>query len=132
MSPNTTEGFDVRYERFGNETTLQIDMEVIGFPGASGYTTMQEAEALADALQLRAGMRVLDLGAGVGWPSLYLAPKLGYDAVLTDEPLVSMRTAARRAAAEGAGACRFAVATGARLPFRPRTFDAILHTDVLC
>jgi hypothetical protein len=27
--------------------------------------------------------------------------------------------------------CGFAVATGERLPFRPGTFDAVLHSDVL-
>lgn len=101
--------------------------------GANGYTTMEQADRLADLLALGPGNRLLDVGAGQGWPGLYLAKTTGSDAVLTDLPLEGMRTARDRATKEGLGAsCVAVVASARRLPFRRASFDAVVHTDVLC
>jgi cyclopropane fatty-acyl-phospholipid synthase-like methyltransferase len=101
--------------------------------GANGYTTMAQADLLGDTLGLASGVRLLDLGAGRGWPGLYLAVRSGCDLVLSDVPFEGLRLALARAAAERANGRAAAVASSARaLPFRPGTFDAVVHTDVLC
>jgi ubiquinone/menaquinone biosynthesis C-methylase UbiE len=78
-------------------------------------------------------VRFLDLGAGAGWPGLYLARVTGCDVALVDVPLEGLRIAARRALAERlAGACWVVAADGAALPVARAGFDAIGHSDLLC
>jgi ubiquinone/menaquinone biosynthesis C-methylase UbiE len=53
--------------------------------------------------------------------------------VLADLPLERLRVAANRAAAEGLAArVSVVVSAASGLPFRAGSFDAIIHTDVLC
>ena len=88
---------------------------------------------LGTVLGLEPGVRLLDLGAGRGWPGLYLAVRSGCDVVLSDVPFEGLRLALARAADERADGQVAAVASSARaLPFRAGTFDAVVHTDVLC
>jgi cyclopropane fatty-acyl-phospholipid synthase-like methyltransferase len=88
---------------------------------------------LAERLGLAAGMYLLDIGSGRGWPGLYLARESGCTVMLTDLPEEAMRTAARRADAEGlVDRARMVISSARRLPFRPATQDALVHTDVLC
>ncbi|MGQ0546137.1 MAG: class I SAM-dependent methyltransferase [Betaproteobacteria bacterium] len=88
---------------------------------------------MARLLQLRAGMGLLELGAGAGWPGLYLARITGCDVTLMDIPLAGLRIVAERAAAERlAGACRIVAADAAALPVKDAAFDAISHSDLLC
>ncbi len=110
-----------------------IEREVIGANvGANGYTTVAQAEQLAGRLALGPGARLLDVGAGRGWPGLYLAERTGCDVVVTDVPAAGLRDAfARTRRSRLARRASFARASGAKLPFRPRTFDAVVHTDVL-
>ena len=91
---DTRQRFTGRYRENRTAVVEQIERAVIGGDlGANGYTTIGQADRLADALQLGPGDRLLDLGAG--------------------------RVAA--------------VASTARsLPFRAGSFDAVVHTDVLC
>ncbi len=97
-----------------------------------GYTTPAQADLLARRLDLRPGVRLLDVGAGQGWPSVYLAKTTGCRAVLTDLPVPALRAAYDRSAREQvAGGCSFLRASGTHLPFRPHTFDAVVHTDTL-
>ena len=75
--------------------------------------------------------RAFDLGAGRGWPGLYLAQRSGCRVVATDIPLVALRIALARARAEALPA--WAVASSARaLALRAEAFDAVVHADVLC
>ena len=84
-------------------------------------------------LGLDAGTRLLEIGAGSGWPALYLAGKTGCDATLADIPFEAIRLAADRVEREPLdGEVSFAVADGAALPFAADGFDAISHSDVLC
>ena len=48
--------------------------------GSTGNTTRQEAEQIAKLLDLRPGVKLLDVGAGSGWPGLYLAQLTGCEA----------------------------------------------------
>jgi SAM-dependent methyltransferase len=126
--------FQERYRNTPSLLTRQIEQRVIGGDwGANGFTTMTQADTLADKLHLSAGDRLLDLGSGRGWPGLYLAARTGCRVVLADLPLEGLRVAAGRAAAEGLAARAGVVAAAASgLPFRAGSFDVVIHTDVLC
>jgi cyclopropane fatty-acyl-phospholipid synthase-like methyltransferase len=101
--------------------------------GSTGYTTREQADALARHLQLRAGDRLADLGAGSGWPGLHLASTTGCRVIGSDLPLGGMQVARERATLDGlADRASYVVATGRHQPFRPGWFDAVVHTDVLC
>lgn len=101
--------------------------------GSSGYTTRDQADELAVHLGLGPNHRLADIGAGSGWPGLYLAQQTGCQVVGTDLPFDGLRRAQERVAVDGLiGRASYAVATGRRQPFRPGCFDAVVHTDVLC
>jgi hypothetical protein len=126
--------FEQRYGITASPVAREIERRVIGGDwGANGYTTMAQADQLASGLDLSQTDRLLDLGTGRGWPGLYLAASTGCRVVLTDLPLEGLRVAASRAAAEGL-TTRVGVlaAAASRPPFQPGSFDAIIHTDVLC
>jgi 16S rRNA G1207 methylase RsmC len=126
--------FAERYGRAVSDATRDLEIHVIGSDfGANGYTTLDQADLLAERLDLGPGKRLLDIGAGRGWPGLYLAKTTGCSVVVTDLPREAMQSAARRAMSEGLSArARAVVASGRHLPFGPGTHDAIVHTDVLC
>ena len=101
--------------------------------GGNGGTTRLEAERVFGLLELRPEVRLLDVGAGSGWPALYLAQISGCDLVMVDIPLASLRIARERAVADGsAQRCETIAADAAALPFRDASFDAFNHSDVLC
>ena len=59
--------------------------------------------------------------------------KTGCQVVGTDLPFEGLRRAQARAATDGlAGRASYVMATGSRQPFRPGSFDAVVHSDVLC
>jgi 2-polyprenyl-3-methyl-5-hydroxy-6-metoxy-1,4-benzoquinol methylase len=126
--------FQQRYGNRPSPTARRIEQRVIGGDwGANGFTTMAQADTLASGLGLSAGDRLLDLGTGRGWPGLYLAARTGCRVVLADLPLEGLRVATDRAAAEGLASRTGVVAAAASgLPFRAGSFDAVIHTDVLC
>ena len=127
------ERFSGRYDGPETMTRADVTTDVLGFPLAQGYTTRAQVDRLGRALRLQPGARALDVGAGAGWPSLYLAATTGADIVLTDVPRPAVEVAVRRARETGVNErCQFARASGTHLPFRARSFDAVLHTDVLC
>lgn len=126
--------FDLEY-RQGQHPVLQaVERAVCGCDyGSTAWTTRDEADRIATALALAPGVRLLEIGAGSGWPALYLARKSRCDVTLTDLPPGGLRIAVARAAREGlAGSCEVVVADAAHLPFRDGSFDAINHSDVLC
>jgi 16S rRNA G1207 methylase RsmC len=131
---DSVERFAERYRVGPNEATRQIELAVIGGDwGANGYTTVDQADLLGQVLALQPGTQLLDLGAGRGWPGLYLAATTGCRTVLSDVPIEGLATATARAAQENLSSRATAVVAGANaLPFPPASFDAIVHTDVLC
>jgi SAM-dependent methyltransferase len=127
-----------RYEklhpRAQSPVMLSIERHVCGCDyGANSWTTLIEAQRIAVLLELRPGKRLLDIGAGSGWPGLYLAKMSGCDIALVDVPLAGLRIAAERAVKDRVSwACWIAVADAAALPFPDGSFDALSHSDVLC
>ena len=130
---DTISRFHNRYSLPVTDAALAVEREVIGANvGASGYTTVAQADALIPELRLRPGTLLLDVGAGRGWPGLYLAKETGCDVVLADVPAPGLATALARADEAGISNHAYPVRAAAEhLPFRPRTFDAIVHTDTL-
>ena len=68
--------------------------------GATSWTTREEADRIGTLLALGPGVRLLDLGAGTGWPALYLAKTTGCDVTLTDLPVTGLRIAMARTLAD--------------------------------
>lgn len=128
------ERFADRYREERVDVVRGIEQRVIGGDwGANGYTTIAQADDLAVRLGLRHGDGVLDVGAGRGWPGLYLATSTGCSVVLADVPLEGLTVAAARIRAEHLDERAWCVNASARdLPFRAAVFDAVVHTDVLC
>ena len=128
------EDFHEEYSRPQSDAARLVERAVHGHEvGLNGYTTMEEAQSLAEWLLLTAKSRVLDLGAGRGWPGLHFASLSGCSLVSTDVPLSAMHEA--RSVFEGWGLQNntdVVVADGRELPFAPECFDAIVHADVLC
>lgn len=101
--------------------------------GACGYLTIDQADELGGHLALTPDHLLLDIGSGNGWPGLYLAARSGCRVVVSDLTVAGMAEARRRARADDMAARTSAVVASARhLPFRPDSFDAIVHADVLC
>jgi len=101
--------------------------------GGTSWTTRAQAGQSVARLGLVRGQRLLEVGAGSGWPALYLATLSDCDVVLTDVPLSGLRIARQRAAKDGMdGRCDVLAADGAALPFADHSFDGIHHADVLC
>ena len=101
--------------------------------GSTSWTTRREAERITQLLELGPGAKLLDVGAGSGWPGLYLAHRTGCDVMLVDLPLASLRAALERAATDSLSQrCEVVAADGAALPFKDASFDALSHSDVLC
>lgn len=125
--------FSERYALTGTPVVDDIERRVIDAVwGANGYTTRAQADELGKRLDLARGRCLLDIGAGRGWPGLYLAHRTGCDVVATDLPLEGLRAAAGRAAREQIDLVGCVVASARDLPFKSDVFDAIVHTDVLC
>jgi methylase of polypeptide subunit release factors len=126
--------FAERYAIPTGDANARVERAVIGAAwGANGYTTVAQADELGRRLRLGPGARLLDVGTGRGWPSLYLAQQTGCAVVGTDLPVEGLAVARHRATVEGIdGRVALVVAGGADQPFRPQSFDAIVHTDVLC
>jgi protein-L-isoaspartate O-methyltransferase len=122
-----------RYGIAASEASRAVERSVIGANfGTNGYTTLPQARALIKTLHLGTGARLLDIGAGRGWPGLYLAQATGCETVLSDVPMTGLRTAlAQRDALALAPLVSICRATGTHLPFRSASFDAVVHTDTL-
>lgn len=130
----TLQEFEVSYARMRAPVMTAIERSVCGCDyGGTSWTTREEADRIGEALGLAPGKLLLEVGAGSGWPALYLAKQSGCSAILTDLPEEGLRLARERAAADGlADRCRIVQADGTKLPVDDASVDAISHSDVLC
>ncbi|MCB1498000.1 MAG: class I SAM-dependent methyltransferase [Bauldia sp.] len=129
-----TAEFEGYYQVGAAEVMRRLERSVCGCDyGSTSWTTRGEADVFATALGLAPGRLLLDLGAGAGWPALYLSRMTRCSAVLVDLPPTALRLASDRAIAEGLEDRVLTVAAEAgTLPFADGRFDAISHSDVLC
>ncbi len=128
------ERFESFYVMAQSPVMQRIERRVCGCDyGGNSWTTRAEAEEMIGRLALAPGKRLLDLGAGSGWPGLYLSARSGCDVALVDLPLSGLRIARQRADDDGtSGQVWAAVADAAALPFADASFDAVSHSDLLC
>jgi cyclopropane fatty-acyl-phospholipid synthase-like methyltransferase len=126
------EDFDAYYRIVDEPVMRRIERTVTGSDyGASSYTTLRQADRLAQLLHLAPGRRLLDFGCGAGWPGIYLARSTGCEVVLTDLPLEGLRRAERRMQLERVSGGVIAAPAGLP-PLRDQAFDAATSSDVLC
>ncbi|MDX1402536.1 MAG: methyltransferase domain-containing protein [Kiloniellales bacterium] len=127
-----------RYDEYYNRAQIpfvyEIERRVCGCDfGGNSWTTRRQADEIIERLQLRPGVRMLDLGAGTGWPALYFVGQSGCDAVLADLPENGLRIARERAAKDGLSELVASVVSdAAELCFPEEAFDAVSHSDLLC
>ncbi len=128
------ERFAQTYARSQCPAILAVERHACGCDyGGNSLTTRDDAHRMAALMGLQPGVRLLDVGAGAGWPGLYIAKRTGCDAMLVDLPLIGLRVASERAVKDGTSdRCRVAVADGSQMPFRDGSFDAVSHSDILC
>jgi hypothetical protein len=125
--------FAERYTPGPSNVLDALERSVIGTAwGANGFTTLSQANLLAESAGLDAAAHLLDLGTGRGWPGLYLSQSTGCRLTMSDLPFEGLRYALDRAAREELEPTGAVVGSATKLPFAPGTFDAVIHTDVLC
>jgi len=128
------QAFAASYEQSSLPAMRNVERSVLGCDyGGTSWTTSVQAAQIIELLMLRCGIHLLEIGAGSGWPGLYLAAASGCDVSLVDLPLNALTKALNRARSDGIGDRVSAVsASGAALPFRDASFGALSHSDVLC
>ncbi len=127
-----TAEFNRRYQLLTDPVLLRAEAHAVGGNyGASSYTTSAEARLMSQALDLDPSKVLLELGAGSGWPGLYMAGISGCTVVQTDMAVEGLKVAKSRISSDELGG--HVVATGAeRLPFSSHVFDAVTSSDVFC
>lgn len=128
------ERFEEAYARSDHSVMQAIERVVCGCDfGGNSWTHQKQADEQIRLLGLDEGTELIDLGAGTGWPGLYMAKQTGCKATLVDLPPVGLDLARQRADEEGLSDRIFTrVADAADLPYPAASFDAISHSDLLC
>ena len=113
---------------------LAAELEALGTDyQANGYTTRSQADELGRQLAVGPGQVLLDIGAGCGWPGLYLAGTSGCGVISVDPVAEGIAATRKRAAADGlADRSAQILGSATELPLHSRSIDAVVHTDVLC
>ncbi len=134
MATDEIERFRERYSVSHEEALLAAEMDTLDSDyQANGYTTRAQADEIGDVLGLAPGQVLLDLGAGCGWPGLYLAARHGCAVVSLDPVIEGVVVARHRSVADGLSARAWAIQSRAdAIPLRPRSVDAVVHADVRC
>jgi SAM-dependent methyltransferase len=124
--------FDERYLHVRSPVMMEIEAEAHGTDyGAQSWSTIEHVEAMAAHLDLGKGHRLLDIGAGAGWPGLHIGLTTGCEVTMLDFPINGLKVGLARATDDGVEAVA-AVADASRLPFAREAFEGVIHSDVLC
>lgn len=116
-----------RSERFPRASTYNPDWVIAS--ASSGANTLWTTEWLSEAMDLRPGMRVLDLGCGRAMSSIFLHREFGVQVWATDL-WFSAAENIQRIRDAGVEEGVFPIHANARsLPFAPEFFDAIVCID---
>ena len=128
------QAFAASYEVSNLPAMREVERTVLGCDyGGTSWTTSAQADQIVDLLDLQPNVHILDIGAGSGWPGLYLADTSGCEVTLLDLPVNALAKARERARRDGIDDRVIAIAaSGAALPFADSSFEAISHSDVLC
>lgn len=126
--------FEEAYLRSQTPVMKAIERRVCGCDyGGNSWTTREQAEALIPLLELGPRKELIDIGAGTGWPGIFLAKNSGCSVALVDLPEVGLQIAEQRARTEGIEDLVTAkVADASNLPYADQSFDAASHSDLLC
>jgi SAM-dependent methyltransferase len=126
--------FEYQHERHTHPAIRALERDVLGCDfGGTSWTTKAQADQIPAALGLNTDSKLLEIGAGTGWPGLYMARLTGCQVTLLDIPVNALRHALQRAVDEDlADHTRAVAASGEALPFADKSFQAIGHSDVLC
>lgn len=126
--------FEDAYARSVSPVMQAIERKVCGCDyGGNSWTTQDQVDEMIGLLELGPRTRLAELGAGSGWPGLYMAKASDCTVALVDLPEIGLRIAAERAEKDGiAHRITTVVADAGNLPFPDNSFDAISHNDLLC
>ena len=104
----------------------------------SGNQSLQEAllateRRVIDQSGLRTGMRVLDIGCGVGGPALHIAERSGAHVtglnIVENQLKIARESAAKRALSDRT---EFVQWNAMRMPFHDKSFDVLYSFDAAC
>jgi len=133
FSTSCCSDFTGDYDLNAHPVFRAVEREVLGCSyGGTSWTTREQADAIAGELSLGPHSHLLEIGSGAGWPGVYVAGQAGCHLTMLDLPLNALARARNAAEDDLAGNTTVLQASGAALPLRDATADAIAHSDVLC
>ena len=126
--------FNNFYQLSTHEVLRRIESHTCGCCyGGNSWTTKKQAGFLGKKLGLSPLSSLIDIGAGAGWPGLYLSSISGCSLTLVDLPETGLKLAADRSIQDKISErVTTLVANAAELPFEDKSFDAVSHSDLLC
>lgn len=126
--------FEASHEQHSHPDMRALERDVLGCDfGGTSWTTRSQADLIPKALGLDAEAHLLEIGAGTGWPGLYMSSMTACEVTLLDIPVNALKQAWQRAIDDGIQDRSHCIAaSGNALPFAAGSFNAIGHSDVLC
>jgi SAM-dependent methyltransferase len=126
--------YDSHYDRLDNEVYRSIRARTFGVDlGQESWLTAEECDRFCDWLGIKVGQRVLEVACGAGGVATRIAQMRGASVVGTDINPVAIGAAKKRAASQAMeDKVEFLTADAdAQLPFRDRSFDAVICNDAI-
>ncbi len=126
--------FDNFYQLSTHAVMRKIESHTCGCCyGGNSWTTKKQSDVMIQKLGLSPLSSLIDVGAGAGWPGLYLSSMSGCSLTLVDLPETGLKLAVDRSIQDRISErVTTLVANAAELPFKDQSFDAVSHSDLLC
>ena len=126
--------FDNFYQLSMHDVLRRIERHTCGCCyGGNSWTTKKQAGFMGNKLGLSPRSSLIDIGAGAGWPGLYLSSISGCSLTLVDLPETGLKIATDRSIQDKISErVTTLVANAAEVPFEDHSFDAVSHSDLLC